>query len=135
MGKMTQGALLLLGAQIAMLLLIPEPLPQSSQPKPTPASARRPPELLNVRKVELLPEGLLRITYVESMGLRTFHHFINVKSGNMILIEDENIRPEQVLLSQTRQGGLEITVSHTWNLDLSQFEHPTDSDSLLLPAN
>lgn len=133
MGKIFLMAIILLSTQISILLMIPEEHLQTREPELPIASRRKPPESLTVRQVELSPDGILRITYVKEMGMQTFHHFINVRSGNVILVEDDDLRPKLVLIAETLQGGLEITVSRSWNLDLDQFKQATGPDSQLPP--
>ncbi len=133
MGKFVLGTMLLFGTQLSFLMMIPESLLQSEPTRMSEATKRRSPEMLKVRQIILLPDGILHITCFKEMGMQTCHHFINIRAGNIVLVEDDNMRPELVLLSQTPQGGLEITVSRSWNLNLAQFDQSSGPDSMLQP--
>lgn len=128
MEKVALCAIIFLVILIAILFIVPNEQMEGHQRSQVIEIQRHSSDLINVQDILVTPEGLLCITYADETGLRTFHHFVNLKASNVTLVEDEEFEPEKILISDTFHGGLEITVAKSLNLNLSPFA--TNSDSL-----
>jgi hypothetical protein len=118
MEKVTLSAIIFLVILIAILFIAPED-EQGVGPQGSSVEIKRhASDLLNVHDVKITPEGVLQMSYLDDTGFLTSHHFINLKSGNVILVEDEEFTPERVMLTDTLHGGLKVTVAKSLNLNL-----------------
>ncbi|QDV19505.1 hypothetical protein Pan153_41710 [Gimesia panareensis] len=118
MEKVTLSAIIFLVILIAILFITPDDAQRDGQQGQGIEMMRHASDLMNVHDVKITPEGVLQMSYVDETGYLTSHHFINLKSGNVILVEDEEFAPERVMLTDTLHGGLKVTVAKSLNLNL-----------------
>ncbi|WP_417390490.1 hypothetical protein [Gimesia sp.] len=119
MEKVALSAVVFLVILIAILFLVPDERSAENREAQSVVIQRQASELLDIENLEVTSDGILQFTRRDETGLRTFHHFINVKSGNIVIIEDEEFEPQRIMMSDTVNGGLEITVAKSLNLNLS----------------
>lgn len=118
MEKTILSAIISLVILIALMFIIPDDNALDSELAKTVNLQRHASDLMNVKDVHLTPEGVLQISYVDDTGLTTSHHFINLKSRNVILVEDEEFEPERIQISDIAHGGLKITIAKSLKLML-----------------
>ncbi|QDT23665.1 hypothetical protein [Gimesia chilikensis] len=118
MEKVTLSATIFLVILVAILLVAPNDRQLENQPVKLFELQMYSTELENVHNLRITSDAVLEITYEDEAGHGVVHQFINLKAGNVVLVEDEEFDPEKVLISDARHGGLRVTISKSLNLNL-----------------
>jgi len=111
---------------IFMALLFVTPQEQQSAELLTVKIQRHTIELQQVENVRITREGTLRFTSSYGNHLQKKHYFINLKAGNVTLVEDDEFAPGRIQLTDTIHGGLQITLASSLGLDFDYLETPRE---------
>lgn len=111
---------------IFVAILFVTPQEQQSAETQTVKIQRHTIELNQVENVRITPEGILRFSRRDGNHLRKMHYFINLKAGNVTLIEDEEFARDRIQMSDTIHGGLQITLASSLNLNPEYRQAPQD---------